>query len=175
MVDKEVARALLERQDINDLHLLLNRALAFQQNQPEGLTSTDHEWALHWQKLVDMVPMNALHALVLRCCFHCDHPMHGVGGHGCKHDPSDQEQAGLDRSSWDTRWGGAGPSGKDGAGPFLDKLAAHQQGTAPGATYVTAASSQPYTRPGVPRPVHVLTSFGPSCTPFQCQTRRGSR
>ena len=41
MVDKEVVRALLE---------------------PEGLTSTDHEWALRRQKLGNMVPMNALHA-----------------------------------------------------------------------------------------------------------------
>ena len=38
---------------------------------------------------------------------------------------------------------------------------ARQQGTAPVATYVTSASSQPYTRPGVPRPVHVLSSFRP--------------
>jgi len=36
MVDKEVVRALLERQEINGLHLLLNRAPAFQQNWPEG-------------------------------------------------------------------------------------------------------------------------------------------
>jgi len=69
MVYKEVVRALLERQNINGLHLLLNRAPAFQQNWPEGLTSTDHEWALHRQRLGDMVPMNALHALVMRCFF----------------------------------------------------------------------------------------------------------
>jgi len=101
-----VVRALLERQDINGLHLLLNRAPAFQQNRPEGLTSADHEWALHRQRLGDMVPMNALHALVMRCCFRCDHTMHGEGGHGindCSFLPSVQEQAGLDRSIWDTR------------------------------------------------------------------------
>jgi len=138
MVDKEVVRALLERRDINSLlHLFPNRAPAFQQNRPEGLTSTDLEWALHRQKLGDMVPTNALHALVMRCCFRCDNLTYGVGSHGindCKHVPSVQDQAGLDRSSWDTRWGGAGPSGKD---AFLPKQAARQQGTAPGATYVT--------------------------------------
>ena len=109
---------------INGLHLLLNRAPAFQQNQPEGLTSTDQEWVLHRQRLGDMVPMNALHELVMRCCFRCDHPLHGEGCHGindCKFAPSVQEQAGLDPSIWDTRWGGAGPSGKD---AFLAKLAA---------------------------------------------------
>ena len=98
--------------------------------------------------------------LVMRCCFRCDHPMHGEGGHGindCKHAPSVQEQAGLDHSTWDTRWGGAGPSGKD---AFLAKQVARQQGTASVSTYVTTASSQPYTRPGVPRPVPVLSSFG---------------
>jgi hypothetical protein len=161
MVDKEVVRALLERQDINGLHLLLNRVPAFQQNRPEGLTSADHEWALHRQRLGDMVPMNTLHALVMRCCFRCDHTMHGEGGHGindCPFLPSVQEQAGLDRSIWDTRWDGAGPSGKD---AFLAKQAARQQGTVPGATYVTTASSRPYTRPGVPRPLHVLSRFGP--------------
>jgi len=161
MVHKEVVRAPFERQDIDGLHLLLSRSLALQQNQPEGLTSTNHEWALHRQKLGDMVPMNTLHALVMRCCFRCDHPMHGEGGHGitnCKHAPSVEEQAGLDRSVWGTRWGGAGPSGKD---AFLAKQLARQQGTALGATYVTTASSQPYTCPGVPRPVHVLSRFGP--------------
>ena len=159
MVDKEVMQALLERQDINDLHLLLNQAPAFQQNLPEGLTSTYHEWALHHQNFGDMVPMNVLHALVMRCCFRFDHPMHCVGGHGinnCNHVPLVQEQVGLDRSRWDTRWGGAGPSGKD---TFSAKQTACQQGTVPGATYVTAVSSQPYTRPGVPGPVHVLFSF----------------
>jgi len=87
--------------------------------------------------------------------------MHSEGGHGindCKFPPSVQEQAGLDRSIWDTHWDGAGPSGKD---AFLAKQAARQQGTVPGATYVTTSSSQPYTRPGVPRPVHVLSRFGP--------------
>jgi len=161
MVNKEVVRALLERQDINDLHLLLSLSQALKKNQPEGLTSTDHEWAFRRQKLGDMVPMNALHALVMRCCFRCDHPMHGEGGHcinNCKHAPSVQEQAGLDRSTRDTRWGGAGPSGKD---AFLAKQVACQQGTVPVATYVTTASSQPYTCPGVPHPVHVLSSFGP--------------
>jgi len=160
MVHKEVVRAPFERQDIDGLHLLLSRSLALQQNQPEGLTSTNHEWALHRQKLGDMVPMNTLHALVMRCCFRCDHPMHGEGGHGitnCKHAPSVEEQAGLDRSVWGTRWGGAGPSGKD---AFLAKQLARQQGTALGATYVTTASSQPYTCPGVPHLVHVLSSFG---------------
>jgi len=67
MVNKEVVRALLERQDINDLHLLLSLSQALKKNQPEGLTSTDHEWAFRRQKLGDMVPMNALHALVMRC------------------------------------------------------------------------------------------------------------
>jgi len=87
--------------------------------------------------------------------------MHGEGGHGindCKHAPSVQEQAGLDHSTWDTRWGGAGPSGKD---AFLAKQFARQHGTALGATYVTTASFQPYTHPGVLHPVHVLSSFGP--------------
>ena len=106
--------------------------------------------------------MNTLHALVMRCCFRCDHTAHGEGGHGindCPFPPSVQErQAGLDRSIWDTRWDGAGPSGKD---AFLAKQAARQQGTVPGATYVTTASSRPYTRPGVSRPVHVLSRFGP--------------
>jgi len=55
-VDKEVVRALLERQDINDLHLLVSRAPALQQNRPEGLTSADHEWAIHWQKFGDRHP-----------------------------------------------------------------------------------------------------------------------
>jgi len=161
MVDKEVMRALFERQDVDGLHLLRSRSLALQQNRPEGLTSNDHEWVLRWQRLVGMVPMSTLNSLVLRCCFRCDHSMHGEGGRGitdCKHAPSVQEQAGLDRSVWGTRWGGAGPSGKD---AFLAKQLAGQQGTAPGATYVTSASSQPYTRAGVPRPVHVLSSFGP--------------
>ena len=101
MVDKEEVRALLERQDINGLNLLLSRAPAFQQNLPEGSTSTEHEWVM----LGDMAPMNALHALAMRCSFRCDHPMHGVGGHGitdCKHAPSVQELDGLDRSIWDT-------------------------------------------------------------------------
>jgi len=105
--------------------------------------------------------MNTLNVLVMRC-FNCyDHPMHGEDGHGiinCKHAPSVEEQAGLDRSVWGTRWGGAGPSGKD---AFLARQLARQQGTAPGTTYVTSASSQPYTCPGVPHPVHVLSSFGP--------------
>jgi len=147
MVDNEVVRALLERQDINGLHLLLSRAPALLLNRPEGSTSTDHEWAIHRQKLGDMAYMNALHALAMRCSFRCDHPLHGVASHGindCKHAPSVQEQAGLDRSVWDTRWGGAGPSGKE---AFLAKQAARQQGTAPGAAYFTTATSQPYTRP----------------------------
>jgi len=161
MVDKEEVRELLERQDISGLHQLLSRAPAFPQHQPEGLTSADHDYAIHRQKLGDRAPMSALHALALRCCFRCDHLMFGVGGHGitdCKHAPSAQELAGLDRSTWDTRWGGAGPSGKD---TFLAKQAARQQGAVPGATYVTTASSHPYTRPGVPRPVHVISGFGP--------------
>jgi len=93
MVDKEDVRELLERQDINGLHQLLSRAPAFQQNQPEGLTSADHDYVIHWQKRGDRAPMNALHALALRCCFRCDHLMFGVGGHGitdCKHAPSVQ-------------------------------------------------------------------------------------
>jgi len=161
MVDKEEVRELLERQDISGLHQLLSRAPAFQQHQPEGLTSADHNYVIHQQKLGDRAPMTALHALALRCCFRCDHLMFGVGGHGitdCKHAPSVQELAGLDRSTWDTRWFGAGPSGKD---AFLAKQAARQQGAVPGATYVTTASSHPYTRPGVPRPVHVISGFGP--------------
>jgi len=160
MGDKEVVRAPLECQDINGLHLLLDQAPASQQNQPQGLTSADHKWVLHRQRLDNTVPMNALHALVMRCCFHCDHPMHCEGGHSinnCKFTPCVKEQAGLDHSIWDTRWGGAGPSGKD---AFLATQAARQQGTAPGAIYVTTTSSQPYTRPGVPHPVHVLSSFG---------------
>jgi len=87
--------------------------------------------------------------------------MHSEGGHGindCPFPPSAQEQAGLDRSVWDTRWDCARPSGKD---AFLAKQAARQQGTAPGATYVTTDSSRPYTLPGVPRPVHVVSRFGP--------------
>jgi len=59
-----------------------------------------------------MVPMNTLHALVLRCCFRYNHPMHGEGGHGINA-PSVEEEAGLDRSVWGTRWGGAGTCGKD--------------------------------------------------------------
>jgi len=116
MVDKEEVRALLERQDINGLHQLLSRAPAFQQNQPEALTSTNHDWVIHQQKLGNRAPMNALHALAVRCYFRCDHLMFGVGGHSitnCKHAPSVQELAGLDRSTSDTRWGSAGPSGKD--------------------------------------------------------------
>jgi len=108
-----------------------------------------------------MVPMNTLHALVMRCCFRCDHIMHGERGHSindCPFPPSVQEQAGLDRSIWDTRLDGAGPSGKD---AFLAKQAVRQQGKVLGATYVTTASSRPYTCPGVPRPVHVLSRFGP--------------
>jgi len=115
MVDKEVVRALLERQDINGLHLLLSRAPAFQENQPDGLTAADHEWALHRQRLGDMVPMNTLYTLVMRCCFRCDHTIHGEGGHSINNfqfPPSVQEQAGLDRSIWDTRWDGAGLRGK---------------------------------------------------------------
>ena len=39
---------------------------------------------------------------------------------------------------------------------------AQQQGAALGATYVTSVSSQPYTCPGIPRPVHAMSgSFGP--------------
>jgi len=86
--------------------------------------------------------------------------MHGEDSHGitnCKHAPSVQEQAGMDHSTWDMRWGGAGHSGKH---AFLPKQLTRQQGTAPGITYVTSASSQPYTRPGVPHPVHVFSSFG---------------
>ena len=85
--------------DINDLH---NRAPAFQQNRPEGLTSIDHDYAIHQQKLGDRAPMNALHALTVRCCFRYDHLMFSVEGHGitnCKHAPSVQELAGLDRST----------------------------------------------------------------------------
>jgi len=55
MVDKEVMWALLERQDIDGLLLLLSRTPALQQNRPKGLTSTDHEWALRRQRLGDMV------------------------------------------------------------------------------------------------------------------------
>jgi len=69
--------------------------------------------------------------------------MRGEGGHGitdCPFVPSAQELAGLDRRVWDTRWNGAGPLGKE---AFLAKQAARQQGTDPGATYVTTASSWP--------------------------------
>ena len=103
------------------------------------MTSDDHEWARQRQRQGDT--------------------MHGEGGHGindCPFAPSVQELAGLDRSVWDTRWNGAGPSGKE---AFLARQAARQQGTAPGATYVTTTSSRPYTRPGVPCPVHVVSHF----------------
>jgi len=57
MVDKEAVRELLERQDIDGLSLLLSRSPTLHQNQPEGLTTTDHEWVLHRQKLGHLVPM----------------------------------------------------------------------------------------------------------------------
>jgi len=109
--------------------------------------------------------MNTLHALVMRCCFRGDHPMNqtldGKAGHGirdCDLQPSVEEQAGMDRSVWVTRWGGTGPSGKD---TYLVKLA-RQQRVDLGATYVTSTSSQPYTHPGVPGPLNVLSgSVGP--------------
>jgi len=104
--------------------------------------------------------MDTLHVVVMRCCFRCDHPMHGDDGHcinDCKHVPSVEEQVGLDCSVWGSRWGTAEPSGKD---AFLAKQLARQQGTVLGANYVTTASSQPYTCPGVPHPVHVFSSFG---------------
>jgi len=49
--------------------------------------------------------------------------LNGKAGHGicdCDLQPSVEEQAGMDRSVWGTRWGGAGPSGKD---TYLAKLA----------------------------------------------------
>ena len=116
VVNKEVVRALFECQDMDGLSLLLSWSPTLQQNQPEGMTSTNHEWVLHRQWLCDLVPMNTLNALVMRCCFRCDHPMYGDDGHSirdCKHAPSVEEQAGMDCSTWGTRWGGAGPSGKD--------------------------------------------------------------
>ena len=64
----------------------------------------------------------------------------------------------MDLSVWYTRWGGAGPSGKD---TYLAKIARHP-GTAPGATYVTSMPSKPYIRPSVPRRLHALSgSLGP--------------
>jgi len=175
MVDKEVVRAFLERQDIDGLHLLLSRSLTLQQNQPEGMTSANHEWAVHRQRLGNLVPMNTLNALVMRCCFRCDHPMHGEDSHSIKdfnHAPSVKEQVGMDHSTWGTRWGSAGPSGTN---AFLVKQLARQHGTAPGATYVTSASSQPYTcQVFLTQFMYSLVS-GLGCTPFQCQTRRGCR
>jgi len=45
---------------------------------------------------------------------------------------------------------------------FRAKQLAQQKGAAPGATYVTSSSSQPYNCPGVPRLVHALSSsLGP--------------
>jgi len=161
MVDKEEVRALLERQDISGLHQLISRVPALPQYQHEGMTLTDHDYALYRQQLGDRTPMASLHALPQRRCFRCDKLMLGVGGHGisdCKYPPSVQELAGLDRSIWDTRWEGAGPAGKE---AFLAKEAGRQLGAVPGATYVTTASSHPYTRPGVPRPVHVISGYGP--------------
>jgi len=67
MVDKEVVRELLERQDINCLNLLLSRSPTLQQNQPAGLSTNDHEWALQAKKFGDLAPMNTLHALAMRC------------------------------------------------------------------------------------------------------------
>jgi len=141
MVDKEMVRGLLERQDIDGLSLLLSRSSTLQQNQPEGLTTNDHEWALHSQRLGNLVPMNTLHVTVMRCCFRCNHPMHGNDSHGihdCKHAPSVEEQASMDCSVWGTRWGGAGTSGKD---DFLVKQLVWQPGAVSGATYITSASS----------------------------------
>ena len=104
MVDKEEVRDLLERQDISGLHQLVSWVQTFPQYQPEGLTSGDLDYAVHWQKLGDRAPMAALHALPQRCCFRCDHLMFGEGNHGnsdCKHPPLVQELAGLDCSIWD--------------------------------------------------------------------------
>jgi len=132
--------------------------------------------SLHRQRQGNMVPMNNLHALVMRCYFRCDHTMRGEGNYGitdCPFVPSVQELAGLDRSVWDTRWNGAGASGKE---AFLAKQATRQEGTlrAP---------------PTLPPPLPLSPTLAPEClaqftwslvlgqdyTPFQCPTRRGSR
>jgi len=175
MVNKEVVRALLERQDINGLHLLFNQTPAFQQNQPEGLTSTNHEWALHRQRLGDMVPMNALHALVMHCGFRCDHTMHGEGGHSindCTFPPSVKS-----RLVWiavsGIRVGAA--QGLRGKTRFLPskQLASRAQFRAPPTSPLLPLS------PTLAQ--ECLTQFmcslvlGRGYTPFQCQTRRGSR
>ena len=116
---------------------------------------------LHRQRLGDLVPMNTLNALVMCCCFRCDHPMQGEDGHGirdCKHAPRGR----TDRyGSWCLGYalGQCRPIWKRRLPCQSTCLPAGN--SSEGATYVTSASSHPYTRPSVPRPVHVLPGFGP--------------
>ena len=156
MIDKEVVRALLERQDVNGLQLLLNRWRDFQSSpkrekevSPQAETgqygaheqSTRVGYALLLQVRPHYARRRKLRYHRLPVCALCSRT--GRSGSQCLGYALERRRG----------FGEGGLPGQTSNSPG---------GYAPGATYVTTtASSQPYTRPRVPRPVHVVSRFGP--------------
>jgi len=101
--------------------------------------------------------------------------MHGKDGHGinnCKHAPSVEEQAGLDRSIWVRVGAVQAPLGKMLTLPS-NLLASRERRQGPPTSQVLPLN--PTLAQAFLAQFMYSLVLGRGCTPFQCQTRRGSR